>query len=107
MHNGIREVKGLDHKAEPAEMDYKMYPINRNDWLTYRREFVSSLFYCSIFIDSKNIFTANLLYEINLQSTSLPNQMCFETVWNVVDMYLNDLKTISSSIWGISIISYE
>ena len=81
MHNGIRKVKGLDHRAEPAEMEYKMYLIKYyNDWLTYRREFVSSLFYCSIFIDSKNIFTANLLYEINLQSTSLPNQMCFATV---------------------------
>ena len=62
MHNGIRKVKGLDHRAEPAEKEYKMYPIKYyNDWLTYRREFVSSLFYCSIFIDSKNIFTANLL----------------------------------------------
>ena len=107
MHNGIREVKGLDHKAEPAEMEYKMYPINRNDWLTYRREFVSSLFYCSIFIVSKIIFTANLLYEISLQSTFLPNQLYVETVWKVVKMYLNDLKTISTSIWGISIISYE
>ena len=34
MHNGIRKVKGLDHRAGPAEMEYKRYPINRNDWLT-------------------------------------------------------------------------
>ena len=34
MHNGIRKVKGLDHRAEPAEMEYKMYPMNHNDWLT-------------------------------------------------------------------------
>ena len=31
----------------------------------------------------------------------------FETVWKVVKMYLNDLKTIFTSIWGIFIIFYE
>ena len=58
-------------------------------------------------MDSKIIFTANLLYEISLQSTPLPNQLYFETVWKVVKMYLTDLKTISNSIWGISIIYYK
>ena len=40
----------MEHRVEPAEMEYKMYPVNCNDLLTYG-EFVSSLFYRSIFID--------------------------------------------------------
>ena len=31
MHNGIRKVKGFDHRTEPAEMEYKMYHMNHND----------------------------------------------------------------------------
>ena len=34
-------------------------------------------------------------------------QLYFETVLNVVKMYLNDLKTIFTSVWGIFIFFYE
>ena len=44
---------------------------------------------------------------IKAEKQPLPIQLYFETVWNVVKMYLNDLKTIFTSIWGIFIIFYE
>ena len=51
--------------------------------------------------------TAMSLYFANLTWLDFINQLYFETVWKVVKMYLNDLKTIFTSVWGIFIIFYE
>ena len=44
---------------------------------------------------------------IKAEKQPLLIQLYFETVWNVVKMYLNDLKTIFTSVWGIFIFFYE